>query len=145
MSALDSFLSKEGQNYVVAAIKEAELNTSGEIRVHLEAKCKGSVTGRAFEVFKKLKIYDTQARNGVLIYIAFKSHDVAIIGDEGINSVVPEGFWDEIYHLLQERFRSDEVAEGLKSAILKIGEKLKVFFPYQDNDVNEQSDEISIG
>lgn len=145
MSALDSFLSKEGQALVVSAIKEAELNTSGEIRVHLEANCKGDVLKRAFGVFNNLKIYNTQAHNGVLIYVAFKSHDIAIIGDEGINSVVPEDFWDDIYHLLQDKFRTGEVTEGFREAILKIGEKLKDFFPYQNDDINEQSDEISIG
>ena len=145
MSALTSFLSSDAQKRVVLAIKEAELNTSGEIRIHLEPKCKGDAMERAFYLFKRLKMDETQERNGVLIYIAFNSHDIAVIADEGINRVVPIDYWRGICDTLQERFSEGESEKGLVTAILKIGNELKHYFPYNKDDINEQSDEISIG
>lgn len=139
------FLDKAGQEMIVQAIKEAELNTSGEIRVHIESVCKGDPYMRAVEVFNRLKMYNTAARNGVLIYLAFSSHKVAIIGDSGINGLVPEGFWDESYSFMAEHFRKGDFVGGLVGAIRLIGHSLKEFFPYSDDDVNEQSDEISFG
>jgi len=138
------FFSKEEQKSIVNAIVEAELNTSGEIRVHIEPTCKDPLI-RAALVFKRLKMHKTALRNGVLIYIATKSRKIAIIGDKGINEKVPEDYWDDIIAELQIAFKNGNAAEGVCKAISSVGNNLKEFFPYQQGDINEQSDEISFG
>ena len=137
------FFSKEEQQKIVAAIKEAELNTSGEIRVHIENHCKGEALERAAELFYELKMDHTAARNGILFYLAVKDRKFAIIGDEGINKNVEHNFWNDIKDEMTSRFKNKQFTEGLTNGILKCGEKLKQYFPYQDDDVNELSDEIS--
>ena len=139
------FLSKEEQDRVIAAIKSAELDTSGEIRVHLESKCKTDVLDRAVYIFNYLKMHKTAQRNGVLIYVAVENKKFAIIGDGGMNSKVPENFWDSIQQQMGENFKKGLFCKGLCSAITEAGKQLKTYFPYQSNDVNEQPDEISFG
>ena len=138
-----SFFSKEEQQKIVAAIKKAELNTSGEIRVHIENHCKTEVLERAAEMFYELKMNRTAARNGILFYLAVKDRKFAIIGDEGINRNVEHDFWNDIKDEMTSRFKEKQFTEGLTNGILKCGEKLKQYFPYQDDDANELSDEIS--
>ena len=138
-----SFFTKEEQHNIVAAIKEAELNTSGEIRVHIENHCKEEALERAAEVFYDLKMDRTAARNGILFYLAVKDHKFAIIGDEGINKEVEHDFWNDIKDEMTSNFKENKFAEGLIAGILKCGDKLKKYFPYQNDDVNELSDEIS--
>ncbi len=143
--AAKSFLTKEEQEQIVTAIESAELNTSGEVRVHLESICKGDPVERAVYIFDKLKMHKTKERNGVLIYIAFDSRKFAIIGDSGINAKVPDGFWDEEKEILLAALKEGRAAEGLISVIDIAGKSLKEFFPYQKDDTNEQSNEISFG
>lgn len=138
-----SFFTKEEQQKIVAAIKEAELNTSGEIRVHIENHCKEEALERAAEMFYDLKMDRTAARNGILFYLAVKDHKFAIIGDEGINREVEHDFWNDIKDEMTSNFKENKFAEGLIAGILKCGDKLKKYFPYQNDDVNELSDEIS--
>lgn len=138
-----SFFTKEEQQKIVAAIKEAELNTSGEIRVHIENHCKEEALERAAEVFYDLKMNRTTARNGILFYLAVKDRKFAIIGDEGINKEVEHDFWNDIKDEMISNFKENKFAEGLIAGILKCGDKLKEYFPYQNDDVNELSDEIS--
>jgi uncharacterized membrane protein len=138
-----TFFSKEEQQKIVAAIKEAELNTSGEIRVHIENHCKEEALERAAEVFYDLKMNQTAARNGILFYLAAKDHKFAIIGDEGINKNVEHDFWNDIKDEMVAMFKENKSAEGLIAGILKCGKRLKEYFPYQSDDVNELSDEIS--
>lgn len=139
------YLSKDEQEQIVKAIESAELNTSGEIRVHIESLCKGDPVERAVYVFNKLKMYKTKERNGVLIYIAMKSHKFAIIGDSGINEKVEENFWDQERELLLTHLKEGNIAEGLISVIEMAGNNLKKHFQYQTDDTNEQSNEISFG
>ncbi|MBO7287862.1 MAG: TPM domain-containing protein [Bacteroidales bacterium] len=138
-----TFFSKEEQQRIVAAIKEAELDTSGEIRVHIENHCKEEALERAAELFYGLKMDRTAARNGILFYLAVKDHKFAIIGDEGINKNVEHDFWNDIKNEMISNFKENKFTEGLIAGILKCGEKLKEYFPHQDDDVNELSDEIS--
>lgn len=143
---LTDFLPKSQQNAIVESIKAAELLTSGEIRVHVEPKCPtDDPCTRAVEVFSELKMYQTQQHNAVLIYLAYNSHKFAIIGDSGINSKVPEGFWNDERDLLAQHLRTGKAGEGVCQVIMQVGEKLKSYFPHQDDDINEQSDEISFG
>jgi uncharacterized membrane protein len=138
-----SFFSKEQQAQILAAVKEAELATSGEVRVHIETSCKEDVLDRAAWVFKKLGMHKTVERNGVLFYLAVADRKFAIIGDAGINAKVPAGFWDEISALLQKNYREGKFAEGLSDGIILAGKQLKSHFPYSKDDVNELPDEIS--
>ena len=138
-----TFFSKEEQQKIVAAIKEAELNTSGEIRVHIENHCKKEALECAAEVFYDLKMNQTAARNGILFYLAVKDHKFAIIGDEGINKNVEHDFWNDIKDEMVAMFKENKFAEGLIAGILKCGKRLKEYFPYQSDDINELSDEIS--
>jgi uncharacterized membrane protein len=140
------FLTKEQEQTVIQAIKDAEMATSGEIRVHIEAKCKADdALTRAKEVFAELKMHETELRNGTIIYVATKDHKIAIWGDEGIHSKVGQDFWDQELELITRYFMADDYETGLKEAVLKIGEKLKEYFPYQTDDVNELPDDISYG
>ncbi|MBO5920299.1 MAG: TPM domain-containing protein [Bacteroidales bacterium] len=139
------FIGDKGKALIEQAIKEAELNTSGEIRVHLESKCSGDPLQRAVYIFNYLKMYRTQARNGVLVYVAVGSRKFAIIGDAGINAVVPDNFWDGIKEQMQASFAEGNYVQGLVNAIRESGVSLKKYFPYQSDDINEQPDEISFG
>jgi len=139
------FLGKENEQLITKAIEKAEHQTSGEIRVHVESKCKEEVLDRAAWLFKKLKMHETKDRNGVLIYLSINDRKFAIIGDAGINKVVPEGFWNDNKEMMISHFKKGEFAIGLINGIEKAGEQLKQYFPHQDNDVNELSDEISYG
>ncbi len=139
------FFTSTQQQAIVEAVKQAELNTSGEIRVHLEKKCKGDVLDRAAYLFEKLNMHQTELRNGVLFYLAVEDHKFAILGDGGINAQVPENFWESIKEHMQQQFRADNFTEGLAEGIVMAGEQLKKHFPYQQDDVNELSDEISFG
>ncbi len=139
------FFSADEKERILEAIREAERNTSGEIRVHVEEECKTDVLDRAAYIFARLKMHKTRLRNGVLFYLALKDRKFAILGDAGINRVVPEGFWDNIKEEMQRLFKEGKITEGLVKGILMAGEKLKEHFPWQEDDVNELSDEISFG
>lgn len=127
------------------AILNAELDSSGEIRVHIENHCKEDVLDHAAYLFNKLEMTKTEQRNGVLFYLAVKDHKFAILGDAGINAVVEEGFWDEVKTIMAAYFKRGEFTEGLAQGIEKAGKKLKKHFPYHRDDINELSDEISFG
>ena len=108
-----------------------------------QEKIRGPVLDAALKTFKTLKLDQTASKNGVLIFIVPSSRQFAILGDKGINDIVPENFWDDIILDLQTYFKADKMVEGLCLNIEKIGEKLKTHFPYQSNDQNELPDEIS--
>ncbi len=141
-----TFLSSKEEALVVQAIKKAEKNTSGEIRVHLEDQVKGNVLmDRAIEVFNELEMYKTKARNGVLFYVATGSKQFAVIGDEGINKVVPNFFWQSTKDKVIDQFKQNNFTQGLIDGIQEAGNQLKTYFKYQDNNVDELSNEISKG
>ena len=139
------FFNQSEKDEIIRAITQAELNTSGEIRVHLESNCKTDTLDRAAYIFEKLGVHKTKLRNGVLFYLAFEDKKFAILGDAGINAVVPENFWDKIKEHILNKFKSNEFAKGISEGILMAGEQLKKHFPYQEDDVNELPDEISFG
>ena len=136
-------LNNDEDRRIVEAIRQAELNTSGEIKVHIENHCHENVEERSLFVFNRLKMDETKQRNGVLIYLAVKDQKFAILGDEGINNVVEDTFWNDIRDMMVAEFKQGRFAEGLEQGILRCGEKLKTYFPYQSDDVNEIPDEIS--
>jgi len=143
MSNAITILNREEDHRVVEAIRQAELNTSGEIKVHIENHCKGDVEQRSLVVFSHLKLNETNLRNGVLIYLAVKDRKFAILGDEGINNVVEDGFWNDVKDLMLGHFKEGRFAEGLEQGIMRCGEKLKTYFPHQSDDINEIPDDIS--
>jgi uncharacterized membrane protein len=138
-----NFLSETDKQRVVAAVADAEKKTSGEIRVHLETECKEDVLDRAAALFVKLDMHKTEQRNGVLIYVSTNDHKLAILGDAGINKVVPENFWDDAKNTMIAAFKENRYADGLVDAIKMAGDKLNAFFPWQTGDKNELSNEIS--
>ncbi|GAB1403524.1 MAG: TPM domain-containing protein [Lentimicrobiaceae bacterium] len=140
-----SFFTKDQQEDILQAILNAELDTSGEIRVHIESQCKGDVLERAAYIFKKLEMDRTKLRNGVLFYLATQNRSFAILGDSGIDAVVPDDFWESTKVLMINHFREDHFAEGLIAGIQQAGLQLKKHFPYSSDDVNELKNEISFG
>ena len=133
------------QKAIQAAIAEAELNTSGEIRVHIDAKCAVNPMEKAIQVFEKLKMHETAQRNGVLFYVAMIDKKLAILGDKGINAVVPENFWDAIRDGMISAFKKGEFSEGLIEGIVTAGQQLKSAFPLLQNDENELSNDVTFG
>jgi uncharacterized membrane protein len=137
------FLSKEDETRIMDAIREAETNTSGEIRVHLQPRCKGAPMEIAKKTFERLKMTKTEQRNGVLFFVAHRDQKLAVLGDKGIDEATPSDFWDEIVEGVTARFHDGNIADGLCEGILKAGKALQEYFPYQSDDVNELNDEIS--
>ena len=139
------FLTSEEEQEIVAAISTAERETSGEIRVHIEKTTSKAPYDRAMEVFVELKMHETELKNGVLIYLAVADKKFVICGDKGINTVVPDDFWDTTKEAMLSHFKNGEFKQGLIDGIQKAGEQLKNYFPWQDGDTNELSNEISKG
>lgn len=130
---------------VEKAIAAAELQTSGELRVHIETTCKGDVMDRASVVFAALKMHKTEARNGVLIYLSTEDRKFAILGDMGINTKVDNRFWQATYDIAFPLLKRGDWTEALCRTVESCGEQLKVYFPYVDSDVDELDNRISWG
>ncbi len=135
----------EKQKIITDSIAKAELNTSGEIRVHIDDDCKEAVLDKAAKVFHDLKMNKTKLRNGVLFYLAVKDRKFGILGDKGINDKVSVDFWDSIKITMLEFFKKEQFTEGLAKGIEMAGEKLKIHFPLQINDKNELKNDVSFG
>ena len=145
MSKVEDFLTAQEEQEIIAAIRVAEKNTSGEIRVHIEASSEKDVFERSLEVFHLLKMHNTKEQNAVLIYVAVHDKQFVIYGDDGINKVVPKNFWDTTKNAMQNHFKNGDFKQGIVNGILKAGEELKAHFPWQIDDENELSNEISKG
>jgi uncharacterized membrane protein len=143
-AAMD-FFTKQEQEDIKLAIMNAELDTSGEIRIHIENTCSGDVLDRAAFIFKQIGMNKTGLRNGVLIYLAVKNRRFAIIGDSGIHQVVPENFWNDIKANMLNQFRENRFTDGLIEAVTATGFHLKKHFPHHKDDLNELPDDISFG
>jgi uncharacterized membrane protein len=141
----ENFFSDEEKQCIIDAIKLAEKDTSGEIRIHIENNCKDDVLDRAAALFDKLNMQNTDLRNGVLFYIAVVDRKFAILGDAGINSVTPDNFWDSIKEAMLVKFTENKFADGIAHGIHLAGKALKEHFPYNSDDKNELSDDISFG
>lgn len=143
MASARDFFTDEQKKKIEEAINTAEKNTSGEIRVHIENDCPGEVLTRAAEVFGKLGMHQTALNNGVLFYLAVRDQKFAILGDAGINKVVPANFWDGIRDNMMARFSYGHFTEGICEGILAAGEQLKAHFPLKSDDANELSNEVT--
>jgi uncharacterized membrane protein len=142
---VQKYFTEENKLQIANAIRVAEMNTSGEIRLHIEKYCTGDALDQAAYVFEKLEMHKTKLRNGVLFYLAIEDHKFAILGDAGINQKVPDDFWENTKEVVLSKFKENNLTEGLISGILMAGEKLKEHFPYLEGDKNELSNDISFG
>lgn len=137
-----SLFSDIEQDKIAKAIAEAEKGTSGEIRIAVDTHCEGSAYDKAIEYFTKLDMDKTAKRNGVLIYLAHTDRKFAIIGDTGINNVVPDNFWETTKVAMTAHFAKGDLADGIVAGVSLAGEKLALFFPYQPGDINELPNDI---
>lgn len=139
-------LSEEEKNRLVQAVRGAERLTSGEIRLFVESRCAYmDALDRATEIFRSLGMEKTRQRNSVLLYIALKDHQFAILGDEGIHNKVGQDFWKKEAQLLKSHFSQHKFMEGMETCIREIGESLQLHFPYESGDANELPDDIVLG
>lgn len=145
MSKIEDFLTAEEEQEIVEAIRTAENNTSGEIRVHIEKSSKIDAIDRTMEVFHFLKMDNTVQKNGVLIYVAVEDRNFVIYGDEGINKVVPKNFWESTKNDMLKHFKKGDFKQGLIDGVLKAGKQLETYFPWHHTDINELPDNISKG
>ncbi len=144
MSAKE-FFTEEEREEIEAAIERAESVTSGEIRVHLENSCDENILDHSVWIFEQLEMNKTKKRNGVLIYMAVGDRTFSIIGDEGINQLVPKEFWNKTKDIMKASFMEGSFKQGLIDAIESIGVDLRAHFPIEGNDENELSNKISYG
>jgi uncharacterized membrane protein len=145
MPHIEDFLTSEEEMEIIEAIRIAERNTSGEIRVHIEQKYEGDIYNHALEVFHYLKMDNTLQRNGVLIYVAVDNKSFVIFGDEGINEKVNTNFWNSTRDKIQQQFKNRNFKQGLIDGIVEAGEELSKYFPWLHGDRNELDNKISKG
>nr|WP_298791797.1 TPM domain-containing protein [uncultured Allomuricauda sp.] len=145
MTQVEEFLTADEEQEIVNAILEAEKNTSGEIRVHIEATAKMDHFSRAQQVFHLLKMDNTKDENGVLLYVAVNDKKFVIYGDTGIDRAVPKGFWDSTKDVIASNFKKGDFKQGIVEGVLMAGKELNAHFPWDYTDTNELSDAISKG
>ncbi len=145
MSSAKNFFSDDQVKLIESAIQSAEQNTSGEIRVHIENRCKADPIECATKAFHKLGMHKTELRNGVMLYVAVRDKKFAVIGDEGIHKNVPEGFWDTVRDKMLGHFKQGKFTEGICEGVEMTGEELKKHFPHSASDKNELSNDITFG
>ena len=138
-----AIFSEQEHRLIREAVESAERFTSGEIRICVEKSCNEPILDRAANYFNKLGMDKTAKRNGVLIYIATQDHQFAIIGDAGINRVVPHDFWDSTKEAMLGYFKSGDLSGGIIAGVKLAGDQLQTFFPYLDSDINELPNDIS--
>jgi len=145
MSRVEDFLNSTDEQEIVEAILKAEKNTSGEIRVHIEAHTDLDTYTRAREVFHLLKMDNTKEENGVLLYVAVNDRKFSICGDKGINKVVAKDFWESTKDIIQSHFKKGNFKDGILEGVIKAGTELEKYFPWEHGDKNELSNEVSKG
>lgn len=139
---MTDYFSKFDSDRIVAAIAEAEKNSSGEVRVHVTRRIPENLEERALRRFELLGMTKTAGRNGVLIYIAPRAHKFRILGDVAIHEKCGPGFWQEVAHGMEESFRRGEFTEGVVRCVERVGEVLARHFPRVSDDRDELSNAI---
>ena len=145
MSQVEEFLTAEEESEIINAIVEAEKNTSGEIRVHIEASTKIDHFSRAQQLFHFLKMDNTKEGNGVLLYVAVDDKKFVIYGGEGIDRAVPKGFWETTKDIIASQFKNGNFKQGIVEGVLMAGKELEAHIPWKQNDENELNNAISKG
>jgi uncharacterized membrane protein len=143
MQKLEDFFSDADKQSILVAINAAESMTSGEIKVRIERNSGGDPMKTARKAFNALGMRKTKLHNGVLFVLAVEDRTFVILGDDGINAKVPEGFWNNVKDTVLQHFSTGNFASGLTAGIKLAGEQLATFFPHDNNDVNELADAIS--
>ena len=143
MSNIEDFLSIDEEQEIIEAIRIAEKNTSGEIRVHIERTCKNNVLEHAMEVFHFLKMDNTKLQNGVLIYVAVDRKEFVIYGDKGINDIVGINFWNSTRDIISNQFMLNNFKQGLVDGIYETGKVLSKHFPWIHGDIDQLDNTIS--
>lgn len=133
---------EQEQELISQTISDAEKATSGEIRIAIDKYCGGDAFEKATSYFSKLGMDKTSRHNGVLIYLAYVDLKFAIVGDSGINKVVPGDFWETTKVAMKAHFASGNLAQGIIAGVILAGEKLAAFFPSQNDDINELPNDI---
>jgi uncharacterized membrane protein len=141
------FFSAADKAQIVEAIRLAERETSGEIRIYVESKNPFvDPIDRAAEIFFKLKMQETDHRNAVLLYIAMDHHELALFADEGIYQKAGADYWNNAVKNMISQFTKVNISNGIEQCVRQIGETLKEKFPYiPKEDKNELPDEIVFG
>ena len=139
------FLSTLDQDRIVAAIRKAEDRSHGEVRVHVSNKAVEDVQAAAKTQFEKLGMTKTERRNGVLIYVAPRSQNFAVLGDQGIHERCGPSFWTDVASAMQDDFRQGKFTDGLVKGVARAGDALAEFFPRTEGktDRNELSDDVT--
>ena len=145
MPYIEDFLTAQEEQEIIEAIRLAESETSGEIRVHIEQNCDIDIYERALEVFHFLKMDNTIQQNGVLIYVAVDNKSFVIFGDNGINNAVGDNFWNSTRDIIATKFKSGNFKQGLIDGIMEAGKALSKYFPWEHGDRNELDNTISKG
>lgn len=141
---MNNYLSNTEMASLVEAIKQAENQSTGEIRVHIDSTSVDHNAKVAFDVFKKLGMDQTKERNAVLFHVNFEKKYLTIIGDKGIHEKVHQKFWNDLHDKITQAFSEGNYYQGLHDAILETGMELKNFFPIKDGEnPNELSNEIT--
>ncbi len=144
MASAKDFFKDAEKDAIVTSIRNAEMHTSGEIRVHIDDRCDQNPFDRAVSLFQHLKMDKKPFRNAVLIYIAVKDKKFSVIGDESLHHKVGNDYWKTISHQLHEDFKAGNYGNGIIKAVETIGTTLSKYFPAIDElDRNELSDDIS--
>ena len=141
------FFTEEEKKQLVDAIQKAEQQTSGEVRIYVESRCRYvDALDRAQEIFLSLKMHETELRNATLIYVAIKDKQAAVFGDEGIHQKVGMQYWKDVVSKMLQHFKDQKLVDGICQGIHDLGQALKTYFPYNsDTDKNELPDEIVFG
>ncbi|APY07772.1 hypothetical protein BWZ20_05435 [Winogradskyella sp. J14-2] len=145
MPHIEDFLTQQEEQEIIEAIRIAERETSGEIRVHIEQKCNMDIYEHALEVFHYLKMDNTKEQNGVLIYVAVDNKAFVIYGDKGINDIVGTDFWNSTRDKIVFQFKNGNFKQGLIDGIIEAGKVLALHFPWKHGDHNELDNSISKG
>ena len=125
------------------AILTSEQSHSGEIRFAIEAALPISylrrdapARERALMMFSKLRVWDTERNNGVLIFVEMADHQIEIVADRGLTKHVGEAQWKSIAAALRDRFRSQAYEAGAIEAVNAVGELLARHFPLVEGERN---------
>jgi uncharacterized membrane protein len=128
---------------IEAAIKNAELRSSGEIRVSVSTFFWGSVEKAADKAFLRLGMTQTKERNGVLFFVVPSRRKFVVLGDSGIHQRVGQDFWKHVAAAISEKFHDGDFTGGLVQGIEEVGEQLAAHFPHDsETDMDELSDDV---
>jgi len=136
------FISHLDEAKVLAAIADAERQTSGEIRVFISSRAVDDALKHAQQRFEKLGMTRTRERNGVLLYFAPLSRQFAICGDIGIHEKCGDTFWQSTVAEVGDHLRAGNFTEAIVHAAHRVGALLSEHFPRRHDDQNELTDEI---